>query len=207
MTDKHKALSTLFRALAEHTSDDKSRPSHLHHVNVCRVPAPTPEPADGEAAAPAPVKPDTIRFEATDGHALVRVDVPATYFDDVGFPPPDGYYNPKSAAALLNVGNAPIAVGDAVAGEWYWPHTDQVIPAETLAPGAACGFNPVLLSSVFNTIAKIAHGFDTKKIDPVRVQLGQASVDPCRITRRIVSWVRSDHYDVDVVAVVMPCRL
>ena len=85
--------------------------------------------------------------------------------------------------------------------------TDQVIPAETMAPGASCGFNPVLLSSVLNTVAKIAHGFDNKKIDPVRIQFGQASVDPCRITRRIVSWVRSDRYDVDVVAVVMPCRL
>lgn len=219
VSEKHKALSTLFKALAEHASDDKARPSHLHHVRVWRVPAPTPpEPhpdcdecaaARADGAPPAPAAPDTIRFEATDGHALVRVDVPASFFDDVGFPAPDGYYMGKAAATLLSVGSAPITNPAAADEEWRWPQTDQVIPSETMAPGAACGFDPVLLASVLDTIAKIAHGFGGRKSDPVRVQFGQASVDPCRITRKIViDAARVGFHDVvDVVAVVMPCRL
>jgi len=199
---KRKALATLFRALDEHTSDDKARLSRLAGVCVRHV-----------AVADAP---SVVRFEATDGHALVRVDVPAPWFtfdgDDgvvADLTPAVGIYAARDAAARLAVGVAlaPLPVDEA--DESRWPMTDQVIPSETMAPGAAAGFNPVLLGSVLDTIAKIAHALDGNKHDPVRVQLGQGSVDPARITRKVVldAGRVGVHDVVDVVAVVMPMRI
>jgi len=200
VTGKRKALASLFRALDAHTSDDKARPSRLAGVCVRHV-----------AVADAP---SVVRFEATDGHALVRVDVPRPWFSFDGddgvvadLTPPPGIYAAKDAAARLAVGVAPAPLPDEDAS--LWPQTDQVIPSETMAPGAAAGFNPVLLGSVLDTIAKIAHALDGNKHDPVRVQLGQGSVDPARITRKIViDAERVGFHDVvDVVAVVMPMRI
>lgn len=183
MSNKHRALSAVFRALGAHTSDDAARAAPQHHVRAYAVDA------------------GHVRLEATDGHALVRVDVPAGWFD-ADTPAPDGYYRGKAAATLLSVGSAPITNPDA-SPDWYWPRTDQVIPHETVAPGAACGFNPVLLGGVLDTIHKIAIAFGGHKLDPVRVQLGQASVDPARLSRTVYA----DAGPVTIIGVVMPMHL
>ena len=184
VSNKHKTLSAVFRALDAHTSDDAARPAPLHHVRAYAVDA------------------GHVRLEATDGHALVRVDVPAGFFDDDDVPAPDGYYKGKAAATLLSVGSAPITNPDA-SPEWYWPRTDQVVPHETMAPGAACAFNASLLSGVLDTIHKIGIAFGGSKLDPVRVQFGQASVDPARLSRTVYA----DAGPVVIVGVVMPMRL
>lgn len=202
VTGKRKALASLFRALDAHTSDDVARPTHLHGVCVRHF-----------AVADAP---PVVRFESTDGHALVRVDVPRPWFafdgDDgvvADLTPAVGVYAAKDAAARLALGDAPAPLPVEEADASLWPMTDQVIPAETMAPGAAAGFNPVLLGGVLATIATVARAFDGNKLDPVRIQFGQGSVDPCRITRKIVLDAgRVGFHDVvDVVAVVMPMRI
>ena len=157
-----------------------------------------------------------VRFESTDGHALVRVDVPRPWFafdgDDgvVGdLAPAPGVYRAKDAAARLALGDAPAPLPVAEADASSWPRTDQVIPLLTAAPGASCGFNPVLLSTVLDTVAKIAGAFDAPKDGPARVQFGQAAVDPARIDRAVFTDPGriGDPGKVDVVAVVMPMRL
>ena len=197
VTGKRKALASLFRALDAHTSDDKARSSRLAGVCVRHL---------DEGA------PTVVRFESTDGYALVRVDVPRPWFtfdDDIvtDLTPAPGIYAAKDAAARLAVGVAPAPLPDEDAS--LWPQTDQVIPDETLAPGAACVFNPMLFGSVLDTIAKIAHALDANKTDGVRIQFGQGSVDPCRITRKIVldAGRVGFHDAVDLVAVVMPMRI
>jgi hypothetical protein len=199
---KRKALATLFRALDAHTSNDKGRPSRLHNVCV--------RPVDVADAPP------VIRFEATDGYALMRVDVPRSWFtfdgDDgvvADLTPPTGIYAAKDAAARLAIGVAPEPLPADEYDVTFWPPTDQIVPAETMAPGASCKFNPVLLGGVLDTIAKIASAFDGTKTDGVRVQLGQGSVDPCRLTRKVfLDAGRVGFHDaVDVVGVVMPMRI
>jgi hypothetical protein len=72
-----------------------------------------------------------------------------------------------------------------------------------MAPGAACAFNAALLSGVLDTIHKIAIAFGGNKLDAVRVQFGQASVDPARLSRTVYA----DAGPVVIIGVVMPMRL
>jgi len=181
---KRKTLAALFRAMDAHTSSDITR-AHLAGVCVQHL--------DDNA----------IRFEATDGHALVRVAVPGTWFcvdDDAALAPAAGTYAAKEATARLALGDAPTPLAD----PGYWPMTDQIIPHETSAPGAACGFDPTLLGGLLDTIEKIAVAFGCSRRGVVRLQLGQGSLDPCRLDRHLYAG-HVDH--VTIVGVVMPMRL
>jgi hypothetical protein len=187
-----RALAAVLRALAGHTSTDKTRP-HLQHVCIRQIPAACPHGA-------APV----VRLEVTDGHALIRVDVPRVVLDAIGAPP-TGIYATTASAARLAAGVAPEPLPDDVASVSAWPRTDQVIPHETMAPGASCAFSPVLLGGVLDTIAKLAAAFGGRRDDPARIQFGQASVDPARITRAVC--VDGTDATVSITAVVMPMKL
>ena len=202
-----RALAAVLRALAGHTSTDKTRP-HLQHVCIRQVPVHCPRCAEDRgvaipAACPHGAAP-VVRLEATDGHALIRVDVPRVVLDAIGAPP-TGIYATTASAARLAAGVAPEPLPDDVASVSAWPRTDQVIPHETMAPGASCAFSPVLLGGVLDTIAKLAAAFGGRRDDPARIQFGQASVDPARITRAVC--VDGTDATVSITAVVMPMKL
>ena len=181
---KRKTLAALFKALDAHTSSDITR-SHIAGVCVQHL------------------DDNVIRFEATDGHALLRVTVPRTWFavdDAAPLAPAAGVYTAKEAAARLALGDAPAPLADPGA----WPLTDQIVPHETLAPGAACGFDPTLLGGLLDTIEKIAVAFGCQRRGVVRLQLGQGGLDPSRLDRHLYAG-HVDH--VTIVGVIMPMRL
>jgi hypothetical protein len=181
---KRKTLAAVFRALDAHTSSDITR-SHLAGVCV-------------------QLDDNVIRFEATDGHALVRVTVPGPWFavdDAASLAPAAGVYTAKEAATRIGLGDAPAPLAD----PGPWPLTDQIVPHETLAPGAACGFDPTLLGGLLDTIEKIAVAFGAQRRGVVRLQLGQGALDPCRLARHLYAAGHVDH--VTIVGVVMPMRL
>lgn len=97
----HKALAGIFKACAGFASDDETR-YNLAFVRVThlsgRVHASSPDPDGG-----------VVRFEATDGHKLVRIDVDRAAFLDAV--PAPGFYDGAKSAKTTALGASPV-VGD-----------------------------------------------------------------------------------------------
>lgn len=197
--DARKIMSTVFKVLGGMASDDATR-ANLTHVHVRRV-------CEVEGVA---VGTDVARLEATDGHALVRVDVPLGWLHAAGIALPDGFYQAKHASALLSVGADAAPVTDC---EYLWPATDQVIPGR-LVPGAGemvpahrtvQSYNPVLLADTLAAVGKVAAALSgDKRAIQTRVQLGDGPIAPCRIDVRVAC--AGGPGLADIVGVVMPMR-
>lgn len=202
--DVRKIMSTVFKVLGSAASDDVTR-KNLNHVYVRRV-------CEVEGVV---VGSDVARLEATDGHALIRVDIPLSFLhgDQLGLR--EGFYAHKRAAALLAVGAeaSPEIDTDDDGRELYtWPKTDQVIPGK-LVPGAEATvpahrtvqhYNPVLLADTLAAVGKIAAALSgDKRAVPTRIQLGDDKFTPCRIDVRVVCHGGGM---ADITAVVMPMR-
>lgn len=156
--DNHKILSGMFRALADHVSDNRTR-ENLQHIHAAHV--------DG-----------VVRFEATDGFTLVRADIRADHPAVAGIAP--GFYQPKQSIALASVG-APLQPSTT---EFNWPATDQVIPAErSKDDGAVQAVNPEFLATTLRTIEKIAVLFGGLPQSGVRLQLAADALSPMRVSR------------------------
>jgi len=196
--DVRKIMSTVFKVLGGVASTDDTR-KNLNHVHVRRV-------CEVEGVV---VGSDVARLEATDGHALVRVEVPLSFLqgDQLGLR--EGFYAHKRAAALLAVG---AEASPEIDEEYLWPATDQVIPSK-LVPDAdatvpahrtAQHYNPVLLADTLAAVGKIAAALSgDKRAIPTRIQLGDDELAPCRIDVRVFCHGGGM---ADITAVVMPMR-
>lgn len=197
--DFRKIMSTIFKVLGGVASDDATRVNlnHVHVKRICEVPGVV-------------VGNDVVRLEATDGHALVRVDVPLGWLHAGEVALPDGFYAHKHAAALLSVGADAAPVADC---EYRWPAMDQVIPGR-LVPGAdetvpahrtAQHYNPALLADTLAAVGKIAAALSgDRKAIPTRIQLGDGELTPCRIDVRVAC--AGGPGLAEIVGVVMPMR-
>jgi hypothetical protein len=197
--DARKVLGTLFKVLGGVASDDETRANlnHVHVRRICEIPGVV-------------VGNDVVRMEATDGHALVRVDIPLGWLRAGEVALPDGFYQAKHAAALLSVGADAVPVADC---EYRWPATDQVIPGR-IVPGAALQvpahrtaqhYNSALLADTLAAVGKIAAALSgDKRAIPTRIQLGDGELAPCRIDVRVAC--AGGPGLADIVGVAMPMR-
>ncbi len=197
--DVRRIMSTVFKVLGGVASDDAAR-ANLNHVYVRRV-------CEVEGVV---VGSDVARLEATDGHALIRVDVPLSFLhgDQLGLR--EGFYAHKRAAARLAVG---AEASPEIDEEYRWPTTDQAIPKKTNAwtfdgsdrqGTTAQHCDPVLLADTLAAVGKIAAALSgDKRAVPTRIQLGDGPIAPCRIDVRVFCHGGGM---ADITAVVMPMR-
>lgn len=203
--DVRKIMSTVFKVLGSAASDDVTR-KNLNHVYVRRV-------CEVEGVVTGS---DVARLEATDGHALIRVEVPLSFLhgDQLGLR--EGFYAHKRAAALLAVGaeaSPEIGTDDDGKELYTWPKTDQVVPKKTDAwtfdgsdrqGTTAQHYNPTLLADTLAAVGRIAAALSgDKRAIPTRIQLGDGPIAPCRIDVRVVCHGGGM---ADITAVVMPMR-
>lgn len=126
-------------------------------------------------------------FEATDGHALIRVTLSG---DGHGLP--SGFYDPKRTLVLLKADVMPAPE----TASYLWPQTDQVIPSlesECELTSNGIGFNAVLLSRVLDSVARIT-GADVRTRLVFTDHLSPARID-------------AEGNGIRVLAVVMPMRI
>lgn len=167
-----KQTAKLFKALENFTSDDKTRPM-LHHVYVS---GPT-------------------RIEATDGHKLIRLDVPKGHGLLAGF------YDTKKAAAMAKADMEPTPI--TVTDSWTWPEFDRVIPRidDERKVAAFAGFNARYVAECMDGIQGALAPFDYSTKSPaVKFRMGEGEMDPLRMDA-------DAHGDATAVVVLMPMRV
>lgn len=130
---------------------------------------------------------DDGTVEATKGAALIKITGYAHTL-------PPGQYDAKKAIAKIKADVAPEPVADAAP----FPDVDHVIVAESEDGGTPHGMDAGLMVDVWGALNTIASALDARALNVYRVQPGTAS-GPTRISANMGG--------VDVVCVVMPCRL
>ncbi len=102
-----------------------------------------------------------LRFEATDGHRLARVEIESASVE--GLPPPGApirRLDAKQAIASLkaqvasNVLKTTLTTLTLPVSGWSWPDTDKIIPPNTGKPGVT-GFNPNYMVDALEGAARI----------------------------------------------------
>lgn len=167
-----KQTAKMFKALENFTSPDKTR-LILNHVYV-----PTP-----------------TRIEATDGHKLIRLDVPKGHGLLAGF------YDPKKAAATAKADLEPTPIS--TQESWTWPDFDLVIPKIEKDRKAAplAGFNARYMVECMEGIQGALAPFDySTKSHAVIFRMGENEMSPLRMDA-------DAHGDATAVVVLMPMRV
>lgn len=130
---------------------------------------------------------DDGTVEATNGAALIKI----TGYAHTLSP---GQYDVKKAIAKIKADVAPEPVADADT----FPNADRVIVGESEDGGAPHGMDAGLMVDVWGALNTIASALGARALNVYRVQPGTASV----ATR-----ISAEMDGVNVVCVVMPCRL
>lgn len=153
--DHNKSLANTFKILGAHTSPAGTRAT-LERIRVAVID-------------------DRMHLEATDGVALIRVDVDASH--PVICRLQAGCYHPERSAALATAGSIIYRDDDD-----YFPSTDGVIPRADDSDGASALFDPDYLADVTKSMGKLARIFGGNGSESVRLQPGRDDTSALLLT-------------------------